>query len=143
MGAWYKKGTLKFFDPCKLSGGLEINYHKFSSKNWVYMLFYGLTRIFHGKEGGLNFFWVWRRGPHFFFLHQAPCQVFVNGPLWIDIHIESIHFTHAWSITKGVRSRSIPHSNQSNAWPWSDLAGTLKVHLLHVHVVLLNDLNTV
>ena len=39
--------------------------------------------------------------------------------------IQSIHFTHAWSLTKGVRSRSIPHSNQSNAWPCSDLAGKL------------------
>ena len=62
---------------------------------------------------------------------------------WKMTSIESIHFTHAWSLTKGVRSRSIPHSKQSNAWPCSDLAGKLKVHLLHVHVVLLNDLNTV
>ena len=39
--------------------------------------------------------------------------------------IESIHFTHAWSLTKGVRSRGSPHSNQYNAWPCSDLAGKL------------------
>ena len=41
------------------------------------------------------------------------------------VRIESIHFTHARSLTKGVRSRSIPHSNQSNAWPCSNLAGKL------------------
>ena len=39
-GAWFKKGALKIFDPCK--AGPEKNYHKFSSKNWVYMLFYGV-----------------------------------------------------------------------------------------------------
>ena len=39
-GAWCKKGALNIFDPCL--GDLEKNYHKFSSKNWVYMPFYGV-----------------------------------------------------------------------------------------------------
>ena len=35
-----KKGAPKICDPFK--GGPEKNYHKFSSKNWVNMLFYGV-----------------------------------------------------------------------------------------------------
>ena len=58
-----KKGGLKIFDSCK--GGLEKNDHKFSSKNWVYMLkLRGLTSNFYGKKGkGAWIFW-----------HQAPLK---------------------------------------------------------------------
>ena len=41
-GADAKKGALKIFDPCK--GGPEKNYHRFSIKKWVYMLFYGVDQ---------------------------------------------------------------------------------------------------
>ena len=47
----------------------------------------GLTRNFHGKKGALKFFLRSEGGtPKIFqnkyFLHQAPLQVFVNGPLY-------------------------------------------------------------
>ena len=46
----------------------------------------GLTGNFHGKGGGGGrIFLTSEGGPEFFcdknFLHQAPSQVFVNGPL--------------------------------------------------------------
>ena len=48
-----KKGPLKLLTlvraPCK-------NY-KFSSKNGVYMLYFGMTHNFHAKKGGLEIFW--------------------------------------------------------------------------------------
>ena len=72
-GAWCKKGPLK-----------KKYYHNISSKNWVNMLFYGLTHNFHVKKGGWNF-WRSKGAPKNFhdniFLHQVlPLQVFVYSP---------------------------------------------------------------
>ena len=57
-----KRGPLKFLTL----GAPEKNYHRFSIKNWVYMLFYGLTHNFHGKKGGPEFFLQSEGGPEKF-----------------------------------------------------------------------------
>ena len=115
-----------------------------TASNWFVTLYYKLLPAVRSssKHGR------WRSSLLLYSISMS-CRRQSNYSLYDTSHtliqtlIESIHFTHAWSLTKGVPSRSIPHSNQSNAWPCSDLAGKLKVHLHHVHVVLLNDLNTV
>ena len=68
-GFWCKKGALQIYDPCK--GALTKKYHKFSSKNWVKMLFYGVDPNFHGKKRGPLIFLGWK---------GAPILIFASGP---------------------------------------------------------------
>ena len=78
-----KRGPLKFL--VLLRGALKKNTTNFPVKKWVYMLFMGLIRNFHGKKGGPEIFEVWKGTPKRLsdiFLHQPPLQVFVNGPFW-------------------------------------------------------------
>ena len=78
LGGWYKKGVLKIFDLC-MGGGLEKNYHKFSSIDWVYMLFYGVDPQFSCY---LRFEGRGVKNVHnIFFCIRPPRIFFVNGPL--------------------------------------------------------------
>ena len=78
-----KGGPLKFFDPCK-GGALKKITTDFPLKIEFTCFSMGLTCNFHGKNGGPEIFLRSEGGSKNFhdnyFLHQAPLQVFVNGP---------------------------------------------------------------
>ena len=91
LRAWCNKGEpLKLFAPCK-GEPWKKNCHKFSSKNLVYMLLYGVDSFSWQKGGGHVDCWclkgAWKIFViiffiffFFFFFCITPPQVFVNGP---------------------------------------------------------------
>ena len=80
-GDLMQKGILKSLDPPKGRGPKKS--HKFSWKNWVYMIFMGLTHNFQVKKRGPEIFEVWKGAPKNFHddsFFISPQQVSVNSP---------------------------------------------------------------
>ena len=83
LGAWHKKGSLKIFDPCKITTNFPI-------KKWVYMIFYEVNPSFSWRKRGC---WIFLRsegrGPKqfaMFHLHHPPkCLWMVPGATWVHL----------------------------------------------------------